>query len=730
MRRRLRRSVTRLGSTAAVVFFGFAGCARAEERATHSAPDAGNSSLAAIARLELAADLRRAEAIGDDDLSGGDPLVRRAAARAFARILNGHDAPLIAALEDEDSETVAWAAFGLGESCRDDPDSHVRALALRLHSLAPPDGGTRPMEALRSVLRALGRCATVASERTLAAWLDLHLTCLPFAEEAAYALGELSVARGSLVSETVDVLLGAMASPAHLDAALYPFGRSDVGMGARQKDRLRQAARDALGRAGSSRIFAVGALMRLGADSVGDLSRILMGDSFDFAERSEAAHALATIEGPGIQALGQALAALQPVPAQPLTTDAMGMLLAVLDGIPRSGAAGVDAALQTLATIPTAPEASEAERTRASALRCAAAAKFAEWDSDVASGCDRMGGQAGKLARLAMLDHTELEGDRREAWIGLTRAPEPARVRETAISLIGRHPETWDAAPTLLSEALAASEPGIVQSAAEVIHSHPERAWLSPAPDRRRTRRQRHSAVVAPAKTTPSPLPAALRAALERPWADDLVDPPATLIDVAMTLGLDDARTLAKAACGSPNFALRARAAKALAAAGENPAACREPVRRDRPEPEVGHSLAAPVRVRLETDSTTLVIRLDPAFAPVEATRIAALARARFFDRLVIHRAAPGLVAQFGDPAGDGYGGTGRLLRSEMSPVPFGELDVGIALLGRDTGSSQIFVSLSRAPHLDGRYPWIGHAEGDWEGVVEGEVIRSVTVEP
>ena len=85
-----------------------------------------------------------------------------------------------------------------------------------------------------------------------------------------------------------------------------------------------------------------------------------------------------------------------------------------------------------------------------------------------------------------------------------------------------------------------------------------------------------------------------------------------------------------------------------------------------------------------------------------------------------MHRVVPGYVVQLGDPGGDGYGGSGELLRCETSPAPFGPLDVGVALAGRDTGSSQIFVTLARYPKLDGDYARVGRAEGDWGAVAEG----------
>jgi cyclophilin family peptidyl-prolyl cis-trans isomerase len=61
--------------------------------------------------------------------------------------------------------------------------------------------------------------------------------------------------------------------------------------------------------------------------------------------------------------------------------------------------------------------------------------------------------------------------------------------------------------------------------------------------------------------------------------------------------------------------------------------------------------------------------------------------------------------------------------------VAFGPLDVGVALAGRDTGSSQIFVTLARYPKLDGDYARVGLAEGDWGAVAEGDVVNGVTVD-
>jgi cyclophilin family peptidyl-prolyl cis-trans isomerase len=93
-----------------------------------------------------------------------------------------------------------------------------------------------------------------------------------------------------------------------------------------------------------------------------------------------------------------------------------------------------------------------------------------------------------------------------------------------------------------------------------------------------------------------------------------------------------------------------------------------------------------------------------------------------------VHRVVPGFVVQLGDPDGDGYGGSDRPpLRCETSPAAFEAGMVGIALAGRDTGSSQFFVTLAREPHLDGDYALVGRAGPGWERLVEGDVVRKAT---
>jgi cyclophilin family peptidyl-prolyl cis-trans isomerase len=135
--------------------------------------------------------------------------------------------------------------------------------------------------------------------------------------------------------------------------------------------------------------------------------------------------------------------------------------------------------------------------------------------------------------------------------------------------------------------------------------------------------------------------------------------------------------------------------------------------------------------LELQTDAGPLTIELDPTFAPLAVARILGLVQSGFYDGLQVHRVVPGFVAQFGDPGGDGYGGDNQPpLRCETSPIPFRSGSVGVALSGRDTGSSQLFVTLGRYPHLDGQYAWLGQAGPGWDRIAAGDRILHVRVSP
>jgi peptidyl-prolyl cis-trans isomerase B (cyclophilin B) len=118
-------------------------------------------------------------------------------------------------------------------------------------------------------------------------------------------------------------------------------------------------------------------------------------------------------------------------------------------------------------------------------------------------------------------------------------------------------------------------------------------------------------------------------------------------------------------------------------------------------------------RWRLETTRGTILIELQPESAPWAVAAVMALTKQGFYDGLELHRVVPNFVVQGGDPTQSGWGGPGFTLPAEPASSADGPGfvagGVGIADAGPDSGGSQWFIMHSRAPHLDGRYTWIGH---------------------
>ncbi len=680
--------------------------------------------------IEHAEDARRAKDVPAEAAGSHDAAVRLRAARAYARILDADDAPLLRALDDDDDQVIAWGSYGLGESCRDRQDAHVAALAARLVSLDPSRPVSSPVDARLALLRALGRCGGDVAEQTLRAWLRRADAAPEALEATAYALGDVAARRGSISLESSAALLDAAQREPPIPAALYPFGRSDSSAGEDLQPRLLAAARAGLSRPGPARFFAVRALGRAGPDAADDLARILSSGTFTPAERAEAAHGLARLHKAGQAALADAIGALLPDHAGPLGGDLFGVIHAAVGAVDDELSKKAETALWDVARLEAGPDASPALARRVSQLRCAAAAGLARgaWDSDVLRGCDVADGEAGEAARLKALDRGQLTRARRTAWLALVHSPH-RRVSEAAIEAIERHPELGDAALTVLAEALASDEAGVVATAADAVHAHPDRVQVLAASEKRAAL-DPHAPP--PTSTAAHELDAgiarALRAALAHPWSEDLVETRLSVMDASLSVGLDEGKAFAQAACRDPNATVRSRAAKALAASGDKGVACPAPEKPPALAPEIDAALTAPARVVFDLDSGSLSVTFDPGLAPIAATRFLALARSGFYTGVVVHRVVPGFVVQLGDRGGDGYGGSGELLRCETSPVPFGVLDVGVALAGRDTGSSQIFVTLARHPHLDGLYAWVGRASGDWDAVAEGDVIKAVHV--
>ncbi len=138
-------------------------------------------------------------------------------------------------------------------------------------------------------------------------------------------------------------------------------------------------------------------------------------------------------------------------------------------------------------------------------------------------------------------------------------------------------------------------------------------------------------------------------------------------------------------------------------------------------------------RLVLETDRGRVVLRLAAEEAPQTVSGLLHLAEQGRFDGTRFHRVVPNFVAQGGDVGeGDGLGGPGFRVRTELTRIPFVRGTVGMASSGRDTEGSQFYLAHSAQPHLEAGYAAVGWVEEGMEVVDalrEGDRIREARPE-
>lgn len=706
-------------------------------------PEDDAASAAAVTRSREAEQRRDVAAVALDDFASRSPRVRLAAATALSRIGGeGSRRGLQRALADEDPAVVARAAYGLGQACAGAGEETVSRLVARAVGLA--GAAADDARAFEAIARAVGRCAAPTSEPTLVAWLAGPGSR---GRAAALGLGDLASAQKRLREETLaSILQLAQGTVAEKPAseAFYAIARLDAVPPSVRK-RLAEVASARLAEASPYRLYAIKALGRAGEDAAPALRKVIEDPSFTPAERAEAVRALAKIGPAGLRALAVSVAAL----ARGATTATVSAIAPDGNVLPLAVSTldeGRDAteALKALAALPEEPSATVPAKRRLAHVRCAAAAVLAgdAVADPILFACDPSGEGIGERARALVLGKGPIEGGRRTVFDKLLASPHP-RTREAAIELLGSHPEVEDAA-TILAKALEAPELGVVGTSAEVIAKHPRLA-AAPAKAKKKTKKEKkkddHG--LPPAKSEEPETIAvgevdprvgkALAAALERAKKAADAEAIGVVLDALGAVAWKDAAPAIEPLCSDPVPDVRKRAGGALALLGGAVKACPPPKEGPPVPAEMAHLVATTTKLAFESDVGDLELVLDPALAPVTVTRIVDLVKAKYFDGKIVHRVVPGFVAQLGAPFGDGWGGADELpaLRCETSPVPYDENVVGMALAGRDTGSSQFFVTLARQPHLDGSYATIGTASGPWQSLVDGDrIIEARVLDP
>jgi len=650
------------------------------------APAGGAAADDTALRLRVAqAEVRRAGGVAElgDLAAHGDKRARLLALRGLGRIGTPPAvATLLGALGDRDPDVIGAAAGALGLAASLD-DADLGATPALIAALSR--GGA-------AVLEALGRAGTVDAQPALVAALSDAALAAP----AALALARHGRRKLALAEPSRRALVSATSSsdPAVRYAAVYALARehqppSDPDVIAALVRRLgdpdaetRAQAIAALGRR-KAVAAARGAGARLDTALLDRDWRVAVEAVRALADTDDGKDAIATaiVRRYGDLERGDATSAHVVIEAEKALAAAAGRPL-------------VRAALTSLTAHDAA--ASAVPPLTRGWIECLAIAAVVRADPDPALSAVEQCPLADHLrlpivADLIAADVGSL-ATRRTALARLLHHAEP-RVRAAGFGALpalwktGEPADQRDAAQTLVA-GLTASDANVASAAVDAAGTiydaigTADHTWLD-------------TAVIA-------------RAATER-------DP--ELAAAFLELVGKHALTAGAAACrtGLAGDPVRAKAAAACLKALGEPAPEIAPSAPAPPPVDISAVLGKRPRWHVVTSRGEIVIQLRPDVAPWAVATIVALTRKGFYDGLEFHRVVPNFVVQGGDPTESGAGGPGFSIPAEPATQADGPGyiagGVGIADAGRDSGGSQWFVMHSRAPHLDGRYTWIGSVD-------------------
>jgi cyclophilin family peptidyl-prolyl cis-trans isomerase/HEAT repeat protein len=303
----------------------------------------------------------------------------------------------------------------------------------------------------------------------------------------------------------------------------------------------------------------------------------------------------------------------------------------------------------------------------------------------------------GSLAELM----GRLSGERPVARVRATLNDPDARVRAMALSAFAHH---GDVASASLLEHLSADDPFERAAAASGLGRLAE--VPAGAADR----------VLAAFESEQEPLAAA------------------TLLDALAKLSPSTIERTARGALGHERYIVRRKAADILVRIGA-----------ERRRPPVGAfdtDLAPNEYVRLvetpftpqaflRTSQGPIELELFVADAPLTVHNFVRLARDGFYNGLPVTHVKPNGFVRTGDPRGDGNGGPGHTIRSEINERPFLRGTLAMHDVGKDTAGSQFFITHWPMPELDGRFTVFGQVTRGMtvvDALEPGDTIEEITI--
>ena len=226
---------------------------------------------------------------------------------------------------------------------------------------------------------------------------------------------------------------------------------------------------------------------------------------------------------------------------------------------------------------------------------------------------------------------------------------------------------------------------------------------------------------------------ARLLAALEASLPEDVSDPGLAILTALEHYGTDALKPGAQLAVQDRSWLVRKRAAEVLRRLGDTTARA-EALETGRNLYDYLDLLSPPYTPHafIRTEKGIIEVELFIIDAPVTVANFMKLAREGFYNGLSIDRVVPNFLIEGGDPRGDGHGGPGYTVRSEVNRRPFLRGTLGMALPGgKDTAGSQFFITHLPQPQLAGTYTAFGQVIKGMDLVdrlVRGDVIQKVVI--
>lgn len=117
----------------------------------------------------------------------------------------------------------------------------------------------------------------------------------------------------------------------------------------------------------------------------------------------------------------------------------------------------------------------------------------------------------------------------------------------------------------------------------------------------------------------------------------------------------------------------------------------------------------AQTQVTFYTTMGKFVVEMYEKDRPITTKNFLDLVKKKFYDKIIFHRVIDNFMIQGGDPTGTGSGGSGVIIKDELSaPNKNVPKTISMANSGPNTGESQFFINLVTNAHLDTKHSVFG----------------------